>query len=68
MMVYFRKSFSEEDLNRINELVTERGKALVQEAVASLPDDDSDDPVSGSGEQILLDVLMKPTDWQENNN
>ena len=34
MMVHFRKRFSEEDLNRINELIAERGKALVFEAVA----------------------------------
>jgi hypothetical protein len=27
MMVHFRKRFSEEDLNRINELIAERGKA-----------------------------------------
>jgi hypothetical protein len=27
MMVHFRKRFSEEDLNRINELIAERGAA-----------------------------------------
>ena len=40
MMVNFRKRFSEEDLNRINELIAERGKAMMIEAVSSLPDDD----------------------------
>ena len=68
MMVHFRKRFSEEDLNRINELIAERGKALVMEAVASLPDDDSDDPDAGSFEQILLDNFVKPADWPENKN
>ena len=69
MMVHFRKRFSEEDLNRINELIAERGKALVMEAVASLPDDDdSDDPDAGSFEQILLDDFVKPADWPENKN
>ena len=68
MMVHFRKRFSEEDLLRINELIAERGKALVLEAVASLPDDDSDDPDAGSGEQISLDDLMKPADWPEDKN
>ena len=68
MMVHFRKRFSEEDLLRINELIAERGKALVLEAVASLPDDDSDDPDGGSGEQISLDDFMKPADWPEDKN
>ena len=68
MMVHFRKRFSEEDLNRINELFAGRGKALVLEAVASLPDDDSDDPDAGSGEQISLDHFMKPADWPEDKN
>ena len=43
MMVHFRKRFSVEDLNRINELIAERGKALLHEVVAS-PPDSSDDP------------------------
>ena len=43
MMVHFRKRFSVEDLNRINELIAERGKALLHEVVAS-PLDSSDDP------------------------
>jgi hypothetical protein len=29
VIVYFRKRFSEEDLNRITELIVERGKAMV---------------------------------------
>ena len=68
MLVYFRKRFSGEDLNWINELIAERGKALVLEAVVSLPGDDSDDPDAVSGEQISLDDLMKPADWQEDLN
>jgi hypothetical protein len=70
MMVHFRKRFSEEDLNRINELIAERGKAMVMEAVASLPDDDdSDDPDSDAGNQLSLDDhLVKPADWPEGKN
>jgi ppGpp synthetase/RelA/SpoT-type nucleotidyltranferase len=36
MMVHFRKRFSEEDLKRINELIAERGKAMVIEAMSGL--------------------------------
>jgi hypothetical protein len=68
-MVHFRKRFSEEDLKRINELIAERGKAMVIEAVASLPDDDdSDDPDSDAGNQLSLDDLVKPADWPEGKN
>jgi hypothetical protein len=68
MMVHFRKRFSEDDLNRINELIAERGKAMV-EAVGSLPDDDdSDDPDSDAGNQLSLDDLVKPADWPEGRN
>ena len=59
MMVHFRKRFKEEDLNRITELIVERGKAMVMEAVASLPnDDDSDDPDADAGNQLILDELV----------
>ena len=69
MMVHFRKRFSEVELNRINELIAARGKAMVMEAVASLPDnDESDDPDAGSGKQISLDDLVKPADWPEDKN
>ena len=61
MMVHFRKRFSEDDLNRINELVAERGKALVLEAVASLSD-------AASCEQISLDDFVKPVDWPRDKN
>ena len=45
MMVHFRKRFSEEDLNQITELIVERGKAMVMEAVASAAEEhNSDDP------------------------
>lgn len=63
MMIHFRKRFSEEDLNRINELIAERGKAMVMKAVASLPDDGSDDPDSDAGNQLSLDEFVKPADW-----
>jgi len=47
MMVHFRNRFSQEELNRINELIVERGKALVKEAMGSVQDeDDSDDSVA----------------------
>lgn len=69
MMVHFRKRFSEEDLNRINELITERGKAMVMEAVGSHPgDDDSDKPDADAGKQISLDDFVKPADWPEDKN
>ncbi len=32
MMVHFRKRFSEEDLNRITELIVERGNPLCQQS------------------------------------
>jgi IS5 family transposase len=53
MMVHFRKRFSEEELSRINELITKRGKAMVIEAIARLPDNDkSDDPDDDAGNQL----------------
>jgi IS5 family transposase len=42
--VHFRKKFSQLDLIRINELMEERGKAMVMEALASLPHDNHDKP------------------------
>jgi IS5 family transposase len=36
MMVHFRKRLSEEEIIRMNELIAERVKGLVMEAVASL--------------------------------
>jgi hypothetical protein len=69
MMVYFRKRFSEEDLNRITELIVERGKAMVMEAVASAADEDnSDDPGANAENQLSLDDLVKPADWPEDKN
>jgi len=69
MMVHFRKRFSEEDLKRINELIVERGKAMVIEAVSSLKDDDdSDDPGADAGTQISIDDFVKPADWPEGKN
>ncbi|CAK6690194.1 IS5 family transposase [Synechococcus sp. CBW1107] len=69
MMVHFRKRFSEEDLNRINKLIAERGKAMVMEAVSSLPDDDdSDAPGADAGTQISLDDFVKPAEWPEGKN
>ena len=69
MMVHFRKRFSDEDLKRINELIAERGKALVMEAVSKLPEDaDCDDPGADARSQLSLDELVKHTDWQEDKN
>jgi transposase, IS5 family len=69
MMVHFRKRFSEEDLKRINELIVERGKAMVMEAVSRNPEDEgSDDPGAGPGNQITLDDFVKPADWPEGKN
>ena len=45
-MVHFRKRFSEEDLNRITELIVERGKAMVMEAVASVTARKDDAPAA----------------------
>ena len=69
MMVHFRKRFSEKDLKRINELIAERGKAMVIEAMSSLPDDDdSDGPSADAVNQISLDDFVKPADWPEDKN
>ena len=68
MMVHFRKRFTEEDLKRINELIVERGKAMLMEAVASISDDDADDPDADAGNQLSLDELVKPADWPEGKN
>jgi hypothetical protein len=64
MMGHFRKRFSEDNINQINELIAERGKEMVMEALASQPnDDDSDDPDADAGKQLSLDELVKPVDW-----
>jgi hypothetical protein len=69
MMVHFRKRFSEKDLKRINELIAERGKAMVIEAMSSFPDDDdSEDPGADAVNQISLDDFVKPADWPEGKN
>jgi hypothetical protein len=69
MMVHFRRRFSEEDLKRINELIAERGKAMVLEAVSSLEDDDDlDDPGADAGIQISIEDFVKPADWPEGKN
>ena len=70
MMVHFRKRFSEEDLRRINELIAERGKAMVMAAVESRSDDDEpDDPdPADAGHQLSLDDFVKPVDWPEGKN
>jgi len=62
MMVHFRKRFSEENLNRITELIVERGKAMVMEAVASAAEEHkSDDPGADADNQLSLDDLVKST-------
>jgi transposase, IS5 family len=69
MMVHFRKRFTEEDLNRINELIAERGKAMVIEAMSRLQDDDNpNDPGADAGTQISIDDFVKPADWPEGKN
>jgi IS5 family transposase len=66
MMVHFRKRFSEEKLSRVKELIAERGKGMVIEAIARLPDDDeSDDPDDDAGNQLSLDNFVKSADWPE---
>lgn len=69
MMVHFRKRFSQECLNRINEHIAQRGKALLKEAMASVQDeDDSDEPDDDAGNQLSLDHFVKPADWPEDKN
>ena len=69
MMVHFRKRFTQEELNRINELIAERGKDLVKEAFASVQDKNNpDDPDDESGSQLSLDDFVKPADWPEDKN
>jgi IS5 family transposase len=66
MMVHFRRRFSEEELSRINELIAERGKAMVMEALTSRQDaDDTHDPDADSGNQLSLDDFVKPADWPD---
>lgn len=70
MMVHFRKRLSDEDLRRINELVVQRGKQMLLEALEQgSADDDQDGGASdGCGEQLALDELIKPADWPEDKN
>jgi IS5 family transposase len=69
MMVHFRKRFSKEELRSVNELIADRGKAMVIEALSSLPDDDnSGDPDAKAGNQLSLDDLVKPAEWPEGKN
>ena len=63
MMVHFCKRFSEEDLMRINELIVERGKAMVMGVVSPHTEDEgSDDPNAGPGNQIPIDASCAPVD------
>jgi hypothetical protein len=69
MMVHFRKRFSQEDLKRINELIGERGKAMVIEEMSSVNDDDDPgDPGADKGSQMSIDDFVKPADWPERKN
>jgi IS5 family transposase len=69
MMVHFRKRFSEEDLKRIKELLVQRGKAMLIEAVMNAVDgDDSDDQGPNADVQLSLDDLVKPAEWPEGKN
>lgn len=57
MMVHFRKRLSDEDLRRIKELVVQRCKHMLLEALEQRSaDDDHDGGASdGCGEQVALD-------------
>jgi IS5 family transposase len=69
MMVHFRKRFTEEDLNQINEVIAERGKTMVIEAMSRLQDDDNSNyPGADAGTQISIDDFVKPADWPEGKN
>ena len=69
MMVHFRQRMAEEDLKRTNELIAERGNAVVMEAVASRSEEhDPGDPERDSGQQLTLDELLKPEDWTKATN
>jgi IS5 family transposase len=52
----------------MNELIAERGKAMLIEAVMSLQDDDDSGDPAESGNQLSLDDLVKPADWPEGKN
>jgi hypothetical protein len=70
MMVHFRKRLSDEDLRKINELIVQRGKEMLVEAVAARVDD-SDEPDHQDGDggaQLSLDSMIKPADWPEAKN
>jgi hypothetical protein len=50
----------------MKELIAERGKAMVIQAVSTLPDeDDSADPSSDAGNQFLRDDRLRVADWPE---
>jgi IS5 family transposase len=69
MMIHLRKRFSEEDVNRINERIAERGKAMVIKAVAARQDDgDPNNPDASAGSQLSTDNFVKPADWLEGKN
>jgi hypothetical protein len=69
MMVHFRKRFSDEDLRRINELVVQRGKEMLLEAVMDDPGgDDSGGQGPSADDQLSLDDLVKPADWPDGKN
>jgi IS5 family transposase len=70
MMVHFRRRFSDKDLRRINEIVVQRGKAMLIEAVTFQQDnsDGSGGDDSGSCDQLALDSLIKPVGWPEGMN
>jgi IS5 family transposase len=41
---------------------------MLMDAVASISDDDADDPDADTGNQLSLDELVKPADWPEGKN
>jgi IS5 family transposase len=69
MMVHICKRFSDEDFNRITDLIVKHGIAMPIEAVASTAEEDnSDDPGADADNQLSLDDLVKPVDWPEDKN
>jgi hypothetical protein len=70
MMVHVRKRLSDEDPRRINELLVQRGKHMLLEALEQRSEDDGQDggASDGCGELLALDEPIKPADWPEDKN
>jgi Ca2+-dependent lipid-binding protein len=64
-MVYIRKWYSLEELERINELTSERGNVSFKEATASVPDDKSEDLDDAADKRLVLDDFVNLSNWSE---